>query len=164
MALDVFLMKKLKMDNKRWMILFAVLALMVTAFIWGNSLKSNEASREQSKTLTESIKPTVDPDNKIDDFDIEIFLRKSAHILEFFALGFCVAGFTVNLGRLKEERYLSLPLLIVLLVAVIDEYIQHFTQRGTAVTDVVLDFGGAVLGLALVALFCLLRKKWSCKA
>ena len=160
----MFLMKKLKMDNKRWLIVFAVLSLVIIAFIWGNSMQSLETSGEKSKVLTEVVKPKVDPENKMESYVVENFLRKCAHLLEFMALGICVGGFTVNLGRLRKERYLSMPLLIVLVVAVNDEFIQSFTGRGTAVTDVVLDFGGAVLGLVLVALFCLLRKKWSCKA
>lgn len=157
-------MKKLVIDNRKWLILFAVLSLAVIAFIWGNSLQSIEKSGGQSKVLSDAIKPQVDPGNKVTPDEFEIFLRKCAHLAEFTALGICVAGFTVNLGRLKKERYLSMPLLIVLLVAVVDEYIQHFTGRGTAVTDVVLDFGGAVFGLTVAVLFCWLRKRRGSKA
>lgn len=157
-------MKKLVMDNRKWLILFGVLSLVVIAFIWGNSMQSVESSSEQSKVLSDAVKPQLDPENKIEPYKFENFLRKCAHLAEFTALGICVAGFTVNLGRLKKERYLSMPLLIVLLVAVVDEYIQHFTGRGTAVTDVVLDFGGAVFGLAVAVLFCWLRKRRSSRA
>lgn len=152
-------MKKLAMDNKKWMLLFAVLSLAVIAFIWGNSLQSIEKSGGQSKVLSDVVKPQVDPGNKVDPYKFENFLRKCAHLLEFSALGICVAGFTVNLGRLKSKRFVSLPFLIVLCVAVIDEYIQHFAGRGSAVTDVVLDFAGAAFGLSVAVLFCWLRKR-----
>ena len=54
-----------------------------------------------------------------------------------------------------------MPILVVLLVAVTDESIQNFTGRGSQVTDVMLDFFGAVAGVGFLWLLCGLisRKK-----
>ena len=73
-------------------------------------------------------------------------------MVEFFVLGVFVCGFTINLGVMLEKRLVSLPMLIVLLVAVGDEFIQYFTERGSQVTDVVLDFSGALAGLLFAAI------------
>ena len=86
-------------------------------------------------------------------------LRKMAHFAEFGALGLFVCGFTVNLGRLRGQRLVSLPLLAVLSVAVVDEFIQLLTGRAAMVQDVVLDFAGGFTGLWLVTLWCRIRKK-----
>ena len=70
-------------------------------------------------------------------------------------LGILVAGLFRQIGLRTGDSLRSLPVLTVLLVAVLDEYIQHFTGRGSAVTDVILDFSGGLFGLATA----LLRKK-----
>ena len=75
------------------------------------------------------------------------FIRKAAHFTEFCALGICVGGFTCNLGKLKSEKYISLPMLITLGTAVCDEFIQRFTGRTSSVKDVLIDFAGALCGI-----------------
>lgn len=112
-----------------------------------------------SKTVAVTLNPKLDSRAQAEKDLFNSYLRKAAHLAEFLVLGICVAGFTVNLGGLLGGRYISLPILTVLGVAVGDEFIQNFTGRGSAVTDVVLDFLGALVGLALVALFCWLRSK-----
>ena len=90
---------------------------------------------------------------------IEIYVRKLAHVIEFFALGLFVCGFAICLGDELSKRLISMPLLIVLSIAVADEWIQSFADRGSLVTDVVLDFTGALAGLLTAAvLYWILRK------
>ena len=45
-----------------------------------------------------------------------------------------------------------MPLLIVLLIAVGDEWLQVYTERGSLVTDVIIDFAGALAGLLMAAM------------
>ena len=82
-----------------------------------------------------------------------------AHFAEFGGLGLFVGGFAVNLSRIKGQRFISLPLLIVLSVAVTDEFIQLFSGRAAMVQDVVLDFAGGITGLCFAALCWLLLKR-----
>lgn len=131
----------------RKVIAFALLALLMICFIWGNSLKTVEQSADQSAPVAESLRPVLDPQEKIEKPVFHDFVRKLAHVVEFFALGVFVTGFAVSLVAYLKKTLVSMPILLVLSVAVIDEYIQHFTKRGSLVTDVVLDFAGALAGL-----------------
>lgn len=141
------------------MILFAVLSLLVTAFIWGNSVLSRADSSAQSGALAALLKPLLDPFDRMDADAFHNFLRKAAHFAEFAVLGMFTGGFTANLGRMRKKRYISLPLLITLAVAVVDEYIQIFSGRGSMVSDVVLDYSGALTGLLFAMLCCFPRRK-----
>ena len=139
------------MKVKHWLWIFAVLSLLNVAFIWGNSLPSISQSKAQSSAVAEKVQPIVDPQQKIEPPTFHKYLRKAAHLAEFSLLGLFVCGFTLCLGIELKKRLISLPVLIVLLVAVGDELIQHFSKRGSLVTDVVLDFFGALAGLLISA-------------
>ena len=127
------------------------MSLMTVVFIWGNSLPSIAESKEQSSAVAAKIQSIVDPQQKIEPSVFHQYVRKTAHLAEFALLGLFVCGFTVCLGLVLKKRLISLPVLLVLLVAVGDEFIQHFTQRGSQVTDVMLDFFGGLAGLLLTA-------------
>ncbi|MBQ7339146.1 MAG: VanZ family protein, partial [Clostridia bacterium] len=78
---------------------------------------------------------------------------------EFFWLGMALCGVLIGASRKSEgvAPLLSHPpvcgaLLFSLLTAVTDEYIQSFTGRTSSVSDVLLDFSGALCGLGLTAL------------
>ena len=133
-------------------LIFALLILITIGFIWGNSIKTVEQSSTQSTSIAELLRPILDPNYRLDKGEFHNLVRKLAHLAEFFVLGLFVVGFSLSLGTQLEKRFVSLPILMVLLVAVIDEYIQHFTGRGSLVTDVILDFAGAVTGIGVVAL------------
>lgn len=155
------LCKKHKLErcyNMQKTIIFSLLILLTVGYIWGNSLKSVEQSAAQSAQVAEAVQPVVDPQEKIEKPVFHNFVRKMAHVTEFFVLGVFTAGFAISLGDLCKKQFVSLPILIVLLVAVGDEYIQHFSKRGSLVTDVVLDFSGSLAGLSAA---CLLF--WGCK-
>ena len=140
-------------------VLFAILSLLTAAFIWGNSLKSVSESSAQSSEIADKVQSVVDPQQKVEPSQFHHLIRKLAHVIEFFALGLFVCGFTVCLGNELEKRLISMPLLIILAIAVADEWIQSFADRGSLVTDVVLDFTGALAGLLTAAvLYWILRK------
>ena len=149
------------MKVKHWLWIFAVLSLLTVAFIWGNSLKNIPESAAQSSTVAEAVRPVLDPQEKLEPPAYHNLVRKLAHLVEFFVLGLFVCGFALCLGLELKKRLVSMPMLIVLIVAVADEFIQHFTERGSRVTDVALDFAGALAGLLLAALIykCLVKYK-----
>lgn len=138
---------------------FALLILMTVGFIWGNSLKNIEQSAAQSTPVAESLQPVIDPQEKMEKPVFHEFVRKLAHVTEFFALGVFAAGFALSLGAYLKKVFVSMPILLALIVAVGDEFIQHFTGRGSQVTDVVLDFAGSLAGLGLAWLAVWVFKK-----
>ena len=129
-------------------ILFAVLVVLTTGYIFANSIQSGEESHERSEQVSEQIQQIVQPnqvDKKSEKWDA--FVRKVAHGVEFAALGLCTAGFFICLSRKKNRVYLCAPLFYTLSVAVSDEYIQSFTHRTSVVRDIVIDFIGACCGI-----------------
>ena len=76
--------------------------------------------------------------------DVEHTIRKLAHFLEFACLGllWCKVFASFHISNRTSNGYI---LLICLLVAVVDEYIQLFSPgRDGKVMDVLLDFSGAL--------------------
>ena len=152
-------MNKSDLRNRRAIVLLSILTGLMIAFIWGNSCLSREESGAQSGSLTAFLIGILDPNGCIPVEKFHHFVRKMAHFTEFALLGGLMGGLFWRIGRLTGQQLRSLPVLLVLLVAVTDEYIQYFTGRGSMVTDVVLDFAGALFGLGLVALVSILRKR-----
>ena len=147
------------MKAKRWTWVFGILTGLMIGFIWGHSMMSREQSSGESLSILALLTPLL---NALGIEDAEIahgVLRKVAHFAEFGALGVFVGGFAVNLSRIKGQRFISLPLLIVLSVAVMDEFIQLFSGRAAMVQDVMLDFAGGITGLCFAALCHLILKK-----
>ena len=147
------------MKRQHWLILFGILTAAVITFIFSHSMMSIAESADLSSGWLTWLKPILDPNNRFTDEFLHNFIRKLAHFAEFGALGLCVGGFTTNLGWLHGKRYISLPMLVTLATAVCDEFIQYFYARGSMVTDVVLDYSGALTGLLVVALFVWMRGK-----
>lgn len=147
------------MTHKRLMILFTVLAVLVTLVIWGNSLRTVQQCDALNKKVSQAVRPTLDPNQKVEEEAFRTFLSKCVHVIEFTALGLCLGGAVYHGGCVKGRRYVCLPMLLALSVGVADEFIQTFSGRSSAVSDVLLDFGSAMLGFCLVSLVLLLTKK-----
>lgn len=130
--------------------LFAVLSVFAMCFIFAQSCLSGEESGDLSLGIAAWLRPILDPNGILSLDTFHHYLRKAAHFTEFAVFGSFVCGFSVNLGRLRQRKYVTLPLFLVLAVAVCDEFLQYFTGRGSMVTDVVIDFSGAVFGLLIV--------------
>ena len=145
--------------NHKGIVLFGVLAVLMIAFIWSNSLKTGAESGAQSGAVTKVLQAILDPNGRIPEESFHHFVRKAAHFTEFAMLGVVVAGLFSVIQKQNKRVFRSLPVLVVLLVAVTDEYIQYFVGRGSAVTDVVLDFAGGMTGLVLVSLPAFFKKK-----
>ena len=79
------------------------------------------------------------------------FIRKLAHFSEFALLGFLTAFLVAHLAarflRLTAILQWVRPAAFCLLYAASDEIHQMFSERGPAVTDVFLDFAGAICGI-----------------
>ena len=82
----------------------------------------------------------------------EAFVRKTAHFVEYAVLGAECAGLAIALSKRVISPYLWMSLFAVLMAAVLDEAVQSFTGRTSLVSDVLLDFTGGLVGIAVVLL------------
>lgn len=136
--------------NKTAAVLFILIILIFCniSFIWINSLATSEVSNSVSKKIAGRIQPVLDPDDQIPEELFMDYIRKSAHLAEFFILG---AMCTVMRLIMKKTHIFTI-LFILLSVAVADEFIQSLSDRTASVRDIILDFIGASAGMATVFL------------
>ncbi|MBE6048860.1 MAG: teicoplanin resistance protein VanZ [Clostridium sp.] len=93
-----------------------------------------------------------------DRFSLNIFLRKGAHVAEFFILAIllCNAFFVYGF---KGKSCIIYILFIVLFYAVLDEFHQiYIVERSSSVKDVLIDFIGGIIGVILYYLIYYIRK------
>ena len=139
---------------KKLIYLFLVLTLLVSGFIFHNSLQSPDESNARSDQITGVVESIIDSifgeDNEI---DANYIVRKTAHFIEFFVLGACCAGLCMVIQFYYGKDWMPYSFFCVLLIAVTDEYIQSFTGRTSSVSDVWIDLAGALCGIfsAIVA-------------
>ncbi len=140
-------------------IVLAAAVLIMTLFVFSNSLKGPELSGSESGLVASVVEPIFDAlfgeDHGI---DVHFLVRKAAHFTEFCVLAVLCA----NLANALKKRF-GLPLLgytlfYLLAVAVCDEFIQSFTGRGSSVRDVLIDFSGALFGVGAVFAVCALKR------
>ena len=132
-------------EKKRQLRLFLRLLLIATlCFIWGNSLLSRSDSAQISSRITVWL-------NSIGIPVTDHFVRKLAHFCEFGLLG-CELTLLFWLRNGLRLREICISAVLALAAAVTDETIQIFTSRGAKLTDVLLDFAGAVTGILFCAL------------
>lgn len=152
------------MRPKYLLLLFALLTVLVTGFIWSNSLKDSEISHAQSDVIMEAVEPVLTPVIRQDTEEatekkLSFVVRKAAHFIEFAALGICVGGFAASLSSLKKRSFWVFGPVICLAVAGCDEFIQSFFDRTSSIKDVALDMCGSITGLLLVAVVVFLWKR-----
>lgn len=140
------------MKAKKTCLKFAIAAVAVLlCFIWGNSLLSGAQSGQISGGLLAWLRAHF----RVFAALPEVVLRKIGHVTEFAALGFCLGWLFFRAGSVGVHR-LTMPLLVGLTAANIDETIQYFRPgRGPSVIDVWIDVGGVCAGICL---WLLLRK------
>ena len=143
--------------------LFA-LAIVVGAtviFIVAHGMQATAGSWEESNAVAALFEPVL---RRLFNFASKIaawsghsmpmgyeeFVRKVAHFVEYSVLGAECVGLTVILARRIVSPYLWADLFAVLMLAVLDEFLQAFAGRTSQVSDVMLDFFGALCGIATV--------------
>ncbi|MHB1153395.1 MAG: VanZ family protein [Eubacteriales bacterium] len=138
------------MNNKKninsVIIILFILLIFNVSFIWLNSFLTSEISNNASAKIAEITQPIIDPYYNIPKDIFIDYIRKSAHFTEFFILGVVI---TVIHIIIKKTR-ITTVLFILLSIAVIDEFIQSFSDRTANVKDIILDYCGAILGFITV--------------
>lgn len=140
--------------------LYIILIIAVCTFIFSNSVYSKEDSADTSGRIMNFL------NNLLDFLHIPIklnqhFVRKAAHFTEFFILGASLFGYTVFFGTPSINNSVYCCFLSCL-VAMSDETIQYFTERGSMLLDVWLDFSSASLAIFLLYLFWNIKNKRRC--
>lgn len=143
-------MKEIKIKQT---VIFGILSVLVVGFIFSQSLQRSEQSNAVSGGVMEWLRVILGPLFDSDDV-MHKFVRKAAHFIEFSALGGCLGLFTDGLkDRFWRGWAVFMPLFTVLLTAVVDEFIQSFTDRSSMLKDVVLDFSGGLFGIVCSVIF-----------
>ena len=146
-------------------LLFALLSLLLTGFIFSNSLKPAGESHAQSGRVMDMVRPILVPGIIHEETEEEteeklsFVVRKAAHFIEFGALGVCVGGSFAALSVIRKRKYLIAPGAICVAIACCDEIIQSFTGRTNSLKDVALDSCGSICGLIFVACVVWLLKQ-----
>ena len=127
--------------------LYGVAALAFTGLIFYNSSLPAPVSNESSYffvKLVAGINSFLDKPVPLPEMNH--YIRKTAHFTEYFvqALLLCNA---FQSDRTDRRNSYACILLLSLMTAVLDEYIQLFSPgRSGQVTDIMLDFSGGVTG------------------
>ncbi|OOM16532.1 VanZ family protein [Clostridium saccharobutylicum] len=111
-------------------------------------LIENKASSQNFNVTTNTNKKTVQT-QQIKDNKLDYIVRKNAHAFMYMVLAILVSGMFFNFNK-KGKGILIYILFICLLYAVTDEFHQSFVPgRTSLVSDILVDFGGALIGLTL---------------
>ena len=132
--------------------LLIVLLFLLLAFIWGQSCMPTEASRAESSTVLQLLRPLLGPILGEENVTLHL-VRKLAHFTEFFCLG-CILALLLPFRGKSQLLAGGLGML----AGFIDETIQVFSGRGSAIVDVWLDFSGAAAAILILAL---IRRIWN---
>lgn len=129
-----------------------IITIILTLFIFSMSLISGTESGELSSGLTLQFKKILDAtfvNNTIEIDALHSFVRKGAHVFEYFLLG---------LAYYLTAKYWHLSILKVLFIglvtATVDEILQSFTPgRVISAMDIfIYDFIGFIIGFSILLL------------
>ena len=148
----------MKKSNKRNLILWGSLSLLMLIVIYGQSMMPPKESGALSGFAVTYLKPVLDPFGVFEAEAFHHFIRKAGHFSEYACFSLFFGNFCRSIGNLPGNNWQLLSLFVCLAVAVSDEFLQSFTGRGSSVRDVVLDFSGALLGFCTVWLWSRLSR------
>ena len=131
-------------DRRTWRAALWVLAGLTVAFILSRSMRGKVASDGESQWVTDLLREIFHSDSSS-----HAFVRKLAHLTEFFSLGTELSGLLWLERRRSVQSYLNIWFAGEL-CALLDETVQIFSGRGPSVADVWLDTAGATCGIFLL--------------
>ena len=135
--------------GKRVLIFIILVALVIasTAFILGNSIMDHESSHDTSGVITGIV---TDTEDEYEWNRVDLIVRKIAHLVEYAVLGACGCLFCIFIHSLYSSKIYGYLIAYSLFIAVLDEHIQSFSDRGSSTSDILLDFLGSIIGFASV--------------
>lgn len=131
-------------------VLLTALSAGMLIFIFYNSSLDADESTEQSDAVLLFINSLLSRLGVGAEAG-ELFVRKSAHFIEYFMLGGLVSG-AVYSYTLSRRRLLCIAPPICLAAAICDELIQSGSAgRACSVSDMALDFSAALIAALLLS-------------
>lgn len=153
-------MTRLEKRRRILRITLIVLVVLTLAFIWTNSLRSGEASLDQSEKFKAFLIKIFTLGGRFKLTGVFSFIvnnvRKVAHFVEFALLGGLLVVCFRTLKKASAVKSFFTALLFSMEAAAFDEMLQLISHRGSAYTDVILDVFGATFGALLVTLIFLI--------
>ena len=143
-------------------VLYIVYIILLICFIFSNSMASKEESAGVSEGVLAFVNGVLESVGLPFAFE-HSFVRKAAHVIEFMTLGASLFGFLI-LNKTVSRKNCIYCAFLSSLVAMSDETIQYFFERGSMLLDVWLDSFSAYVGILIVFViyhFISLRKKIS---
>ena len=116
-----------------------VLILCTLAFIFTQSMLSQETSSAESDAVGDIIAEIIPPETPPGEY-VQNNLRKIGHFVEFAILGAEIALYVILF--LRRYLYAVCALVLSPIVALLDETIQIFSGRGPMIVDVWIDVMG----------------------
>ncbi len=151
---------EIKKNSKKCKTILTVLMVLTLALIWVHSMMPGDVSGEESGFVYRIFKPVLDvflPDTWV----TEHLVRKIAHYSEYAVLGAEMFLYTVWFGD-GSRRQLANTFFSGLTVAFLDETIQIFSGRGSAVADMWIDLAGFTTALVIGSIFIRKNRREVC--
>lgn len=149
------------LKNQLFFIIMAMLTILFISFIFFHSSMTAETSSQESTGIQEVLQDILDT-LCIPLVLTEHIVRKTAHFCEFAVLGVLTSlTFYAYDKNFKKyiKRFIS-ALFVCLATAVSDETIQLYVPgRSGQITDVWVDFSGAITGALFISLVLFLIYK-----
>ncbi|HBL85418.1 MAG: hypothetical protein A2Y17_11970 [Clostridiales bacterium GWF2_38_85] len=147
--------------SKKHFILFILLSLLWTAFIFSNSLKNADESSADSDRVVVFVEKAANllgiDINEAQEDTIAGIIRELAHAFEFSVLGL-LTYITVN--SITNRKKILISLFYPMAVAIGDELIQLGSLgRSAQVSDVLIDTLGAIVAVLIIYLMSKRTKK-----
>lgn len=143
-------------------IILLTLTALLCCVIFALSSDNADESNEKSDYIVSGILSDIESDSELLQLFIEksvYIVRKSAHFIEYGALGFLLAAVCTAYRKSTGITYL-ISQLCGSIYAVSDEVHQYFVPgRSCQLSDILLDSCGVFTGICLLVLIVLLYRK-----
>lgn len=136
-------------------IVFILASIGVICWIFSNSLANADESTQQSSEVKKIVDTTLTAvSGKPVDMPM-LVIRKLAHFTEYFILG--ISLYLSFYFFRTRKLFVLIPCAVGIIIPIIDENIQLSSDgRHFAVTDMLIDMGGAACGMAITLGVCAL--------
>ena len=111
------------------------------------NLIKNTETKLQTKGENETINKNTINEQQVNENNLDYVIRKNAHAFMYMILAFLVSNILFTFNKRGKDAIIYI-LFICLFYAVTDEFHQSFVLgRTSLVSDVLVDFGGTLIGL-----------------